>query len=653
MNFRTTFRAIGFLLWLLSVDGAMAQTVPDTVRQAADTLAVADSTRNTFLPEIGSYTNRDSTSFSISRFIWTDAVTMGDLLHLQPGVLFRRLGSAGQPDMATIGGIDWRGSAILLDGRPMNDPVTGVENLHDIPLEHIERVELFGGTESFQLAASASAAAMNVVSRQFNTGRPVTKVRFMQGPSEHLLTDALFAQNITRRLNLMFGVQRQVTDGRFLNSAYDSWIVRSRLRYNVSEKLNLSLTDLYRRSVTGFNNGVLIDSTRSLGNDPFNEAEAVVTSRQASQTYERRDVTLNLIAALFPDSTWTTKAAVYYSRADREYSDSASSGPFEQFSWNFAGATLRQDLRMEPLSILFGGQIESRKASFVLPSLSPKRNYAAFFTSLSLNAWDILEPAGYMRGESYGEGRAFSYGGSVAIRPAEMFELKAAYSWFARFPSLQEGSWGLYKNSTAEINLLERHALSELTGTLHIGEVFRAAATVSERTITNALLFTPATTFSSSPLAIEITPELSIVQFSGSAGLRLWVLDASGTVTFTETGKRASSSLLLPKFVLTGEISYMGELLDGALKTHVGARSRYVGRHNGFLFYPSFMVYAENIARSLTPFSTLDLYGVFKIGDAFINLTWGNILDKKYFTIYPYPELGRHLRISINWVFLD
>jgi outer membrane cobalamin receptor len=65
------------------------------------------------------------------------------------------------------------------------------------------------------------------------------------------------------------------------------------------------------------------------------------------------------------------------------------------------------------------------------------------------------------------------------------------------------------------------------------------------------------------------------------------------------------------------------------------------------------MVYAENAATSITPFSTLDLFGVFKIGDAFVNLTWGNVLDKNYLTVYPYPELGRHIRISINWIFLD
>ena len=633
---------------------AESQTSPDSLsRQAADTLGTADSVRTTFIPNLGTISSHDSTEFSASRFIWTDAVTLVDLLDFRPGLLTRRLGAAGQSDLMTIGGIDWRGAALLVDGRPMNDPVTGIENLYDIPLEFIDHVELLTGPESFLHAQNATAAAINIVTRQYNTGRPITKVRFMQGPSEHLLTDALFTQNIARKLNLTFGLQRQVTDGRFFNSAYDSWSVRSRLRYNVSEYLNLSLMDLYRRSVTGLNSGVLIDSTRSLGVDPFNEAEAIVSSRQGSQTHARRDITLHAIAALFPDSTWTTKAAVYYSTAERDFRDSLTSGLFENFSWNLTGGTVRQALRFEPLSVDFGGQIESRRASFVMPSLNPRKNYAAWFGLMSFNVANIVQPSGFVRGESYGEGRAFSYGASLLFRPVEIFELKAAHSRFARFPSLQESAWGLYRLSSNSLGLLERHTLSELTGTLHIGSSFRASAAISQRTVSGALLFTPASALSATTLVLEVIPELSVLQFSGDVGLRLWVFDASGSLTYTEEKKQDVPVLLSPKSVLTGELSYRDNLLDGALKTRLGMRSRYVSRHHGVRFHPSAMVYAENTGRSLIPFSTLDLFGVFNIGDAFINLTWGNVLDKNYLTVYPYPELGRHLRISVNWIFLD
>ena len=645
-----------FILLLLAITTcANAQTIPDTLSKAApDTLAETDSVRSTFLPELGTIVSGDTTNLAASRFLWTDAYSLVDLLNFRPGFFLRKLGSAGQPDEMTVGGIDWRGIAVLIDGRPLNDPVTGVENLYDIPLEFIDHIELFTGPESFLYAQNGSGATINIVTRQYNTGRPITKIRFMQGPSEHLLTDALFSQNIVRRLNFTLGIQRQVTDGRFFNSAYDSWNIRSRVRYNVAEWLNMSLTDMYQRSVTGMNNGILVDSTRALGVDPFNEAEAVVSSLLGSQTHTRRDVTFNAIATFFPDSSWTTKAALYYSTAQREYRDSSTSAPFDRFSWNVTGATLRQTLKFQVLSLDFGGQIESRRASFVVPSLQPRKQYAAWFSRLSFSVADMIEPSGFVRGESYSGGKAFSYGGSVTLRPIRMFDLKGSHSRFARFPSLEESAWGSYRTSpTSDLNLLERHALSEITGALRIGSTITVSASLSQRTITNALLFTSASASAPSSTVIEIAPELSVRHFTGDARLRLWVLDVGGSLTYSETKNQGVLSGVFPKIVLSGQVSYMDELLEGALKTRLGIRSRYVSRHNGVRFYPSSMTYGENLGTPLGSFSSTDLFGVFNIGDAFINLTWGNVFDEGYFSLYSYPELGRHIRISINWIFLD
>ncbi len=629
---------------------ALAWNIQDSLaHQPPDSVATADSVRIFFLPGIGSLLpERDTSGFSASRFLWTDAATAGDLLKLQHGMFLRRLGSAGQPDLLSVGGIDWRGIAILMDGRPMNDLLTGTENLYDLPLEFIDHVELFTGPASFLYSLNGSGATINAVTRQYNTGRPITKVRFSQGPNEHLLTDAFFTQNVLRRMNLMIGIQRQVSDERFFNSAYDSWIVRSRLRYNFSDRFNMSLSDFYRRSVTGMNGGVLFDSTRALGNDPFNEAEAVVGTRLGSQTQTRRDVTLAAIGALLPDTSWTTKASLYYSTSEREYRDSASAG-VERWSWTLAGGSLQQILNFKPLSLVLGGQAERRAVT--QRSLSLTKTYAAWYGNLAVDIGSVAEPSVFARGESYGEGRSFSYGGSVSLHPLMSLDLGASYARFVRFPSMQETLWGSYQFNSPSLNLLERHTLMELSAAFRLGTVFRSTAVLSKRTVRNALVFTPATSSSLFPI-IRVTPEITITQVSGRAEIQWSAFLVAGGLTSTDIKEQASSSSF-PRLILTGEITYSGELLNGALQTRLGLRSRFVSRHDGVRFLPSPMVSAENTAAPLQSFSTVDLFGVFNIGDAFINLTWENILDKQYMTVYPYPELGRNVRLSINWIFLD
>lgn len=654
MNLASLRFAALVLMTIGMTAAAAAWTPQDPASQSPiDTVAAADSLRTTFLPGIGTLTGRqDTTDLSAARFIWTDALTLGDLLLYKPGYVVQTLGSAGQPDLLTVGGIDWRGIAILMDGRPLNDLVTGVENINEIPLEFIDHIELLTGAGAFLYGANGSGATMNLVTRQYNTGRPITKVRFSQGPSEHLLTDAFFSQNVVRRLNVMIGVQRQVTDGRFFNSAYDSWIVRSRVRYNPSERFNFSLTDFYRRSVTGMNGGVQIDSMRAQGVDPFNEAEAIVSTRTASQTTTRRDVTFNGIGTFFADTTWTTKLILYYSTADRSYRDSSASGTFDSFSWTLTGASLRQMINLGPVRIDAGGQAESRKATLDMPTRTVKRNAASWYGRISLDG-PGFQPAVFVRGESYGEGEAFSYGASVSTNLLEPLRLDAAYSRFARFPTLQESSWGLYRFLTGNIDLLERHRLAELSATLRLGEAFRTSLSVSRRMISNALLFRPFSPTSPLPVVVEVSPEVSVTQIVGGAAVHFWVFDLSGSLTYTETKNQSAIFTTSPRFILTGEAAYRDDLLDGALRTRLGLRSRYFSRHDGVQFYPAAQISVASTKGPLNPFSTLDLYGVFTIGDAFVTITWENVLDKNYLTVYPYPELGRNIRVGVNWIFLD
>ncbi|MBI3579776.1 MAG: TonB-dependent receptor plug domain-containing protein, partial [Ignavibacteriales bacterium] len=200
-----------------------------------------------------------------------------------PGFFLRELGEPGQPQHMTFEGIDSRGISVQIDGRPLHDPVTGTYNLYDIPLEYAEKLEFVDGTLSPFYGSNASAATLNFVTHQYNNNRPLTKIKYLQGPSEHILSDGIFAQNVARGFNFMFGFQRLVTDGRFQNSKYDSWNLRSRLRYNYSKRLNFWLSDFYNKSTTGFNGGIDVQKSPSI----FDEVTALVRTREAAQTVSR------------------------------------------------------------------------------------------------------------------------------------------------------------------------------------------------------------------------------------------------------------------------------------------------------------------------------------------------------------------------------
>ncbi len=624
--------------------------VQDSVSVAADTTAV-DSVRIVMIPGIGKTSpGTDTTALFYSRFLWADARTLGDLFRFTPGMFLRELGTPGKPDQLTIHGIDPRGLSFLMDGRPLNNPVTGTINISEVPLEFIDHLEHKSYEESFVIGESGSAGTMNIVSRQYNTGRPITKIRFMQGPGEHLLTDATFTQNIIQGLNVYAGLQRHVSDARFTNSSYDAWSVRTRIRYNASASLNISLTDLYRTSVSGMNNGIDIDSTRRRGLDEFNEAEAVVFSGSASDERTQRDITLSAVALVFPDSVSKTTAHAYLSTADRTYNPSGlPAGRYDRYAYEIHGFAANQIVRLGLLQGRLGAQFERRITG--LGQLGVKD-----FTATAWNADVSMEmrpirPSVFARGERVRSASGFSWGAKMEAAFWEHVVFAGGFSSFYRFPTLQELNWTSYRFQ-ATPNLVESHRKIHFSAEVRTdGAHFSVNG--SRQTVKNALLFKTVTATIFPDVFLDVVPEVTIEQVSGTLLLRFWEFEAIGGMTWTEIREGSSISNAHPRIILTGELAYRKVLFDGALEARFALQSRFTGRHTPAQYFPSTEQYAERIGKSVKPFSTIDLYGVFNVGDAFVNITWENPLDRQFMTVYPYPAMGRNIKVGINWVFLD
>ena len=132
-------------------------SIVDTLKKGIDTTSLAhadstviDSVRIRFLPGMGQIIDEVDTTDVLhqKQFLWSDAKYVGDLLWKLPGFFYRDLGEAGKWGQLNAFGVDGRDIGILLDGRPMNDPVTGTYNLSDLPLEFIDHTELLSGSTS-------------------------------------------------------------------------------------------------------------------------------------------------------------------------------------------------------------------------------------------------------------------------------------------------------------------------------------------------------------------------------------------------------------------------------------------------------------------------------------------------------------------------
>ena len=633
--------------------------VPDTLaRLRADSLR-AESYRKRFIPSIGNLDQAvDTTSqFHSREFIFSDVTNAHDLLVKVPGSFFRDLGQPGQPGQLSLFGVDTRGISVQLDGRPLNDPVFGGYDLYDIPIQYVHEVEILQGSGSLYEGANSPGGTINFVSHQYNNLHPMTKFRFFQGPYDHILSDGIFAQNITRALNAMFGFQRQVTDGRFTNSAYDSWNFRFRLRYNVAEQLNVWASDFYTKSTVGLNGG--IDPT--LSPSLYDEVTAVVRDDKTYQIRSRHDFTLGSVGKLLADSASLSKLVLYYSSIDREYANGGGAGLAPVFQ-DIQGSSLwglkfdqRIDFNVGALDV--GTSLERRHVDYSHYLAERTENYAAANAKVTLRPVDWVSGAFSSRLEQLRGDNSMSWGINVEARITPWLTLWGDNSSSFRYPTIQELFWQDSALVRPRAFSKEKHSFFRAGARFEIGPA-SLSLSVFKRKIENAILFA-GTPFANTPFGAGVgvlITSLPTEEFTGGAAdvrLSLWKFELQGNATLTDSKQQVIYWRVVPRFTSLSEFSYRDTFVGGNLDLKTAVRLKFVSHHDGLEFVPRLLAFATQSTSEMPSFTTLDFYLVAKLGDAYLTFIWENPVDVNAMMVPFYPLMSRSIKLGVNWIFTD
>ncbi|MBM4160726.1 MAG: TonB-dependent receptor [Ignavibacteria bacterium] len=623
--------------------------------QRTDTTKI-DQTIARFMPAIGSLNHRIDTTDALhsNQSKITDAKYLGDLMWKVPGFFVRDLGEVGQPGELHATGIDGRGISLQLDGRPLRDPITGVYGLYEIPLEYVEQVEIVSGANSLYYGSNAPGAVANIVTHQYDNVRPMTKIRYLQGPFEYILSDGIFAQNFARGSNAMVGFQRHVTDGRFANTKYDAWNLRSRIRFNYSDRLNIWISDFYNRSKRGFNGGIDVGKSPSL----YDEVTAITRSQNAGETISRRDVTLGATARLLADSSAISQALLYYSTVEREYREGANLPGSPAFtnlnaasSW---GLKLSHGFPIPSGRIETGLDFERRRVEQSRTVGERSESYAALRGKAELHFGDLITTEFSTRGERLRDENSFSFGLRFSRKFDEGFGAFAEYSRSYRLPTILEmyGADSMLTRTSPVGG--ELHTLRGLGIQMEVGSTLDWSIVLSDRTIADPIVFTSVASPGVFPhVQISTLSKISVTTLSTRFILRAWDFELNGVLTYTDYREGQSSVLVLPRFWSHGELSYRASLIDRVLDGKLALRVKMASNQRGLQFVPPLSLFARQTEMTLGSFSTIDLYTVVKLGNAHLTLVWENPMNVDYTLTAFYPMPGRNIKLGVNWVFVD
>ena len=94
-------------------------------------------------------------------------VTLNDIVDRTAGVKVRREGGMGSEFDLTINGMSGNSIRYFIDGVPLETKGTGL-TLENVPLNTVERVELYKGVVPSYLSSDALGGAVNIVTKSQN-----------------------------------------------------------------------------------------------------------------------------------------------------------------------------------------------------------------------------------------------------------------------------------------------------------------------------------------------------------------------------------------------------------------------------------------------------------------------------------------------------
>lgn len=539
-------------------------------------------------------------------------------------------------------------NTLMFNGHSVNDIPTGLMYLEQFPVEFTDGAEVVTGMNAVILAGSASGVATNLREVRFNTKTPFTRIWYTQGGYGFGGSNGILSQNISSNMNATVGYRRLGADGRYSNQWLDAWNVYGLLRWNLNEKTNVSYTHIFTNYATGLNGGVDPRTTTDIGD----EVTANVRYTDLSERIYKHQGTLLLTQALAADTTSIFSASVYgentIHKKERDTllyvnnTDTLRTATITNY--RFGGSIRYDQVLLGGLTLRAGGNAEFRSIN--------TSQYNESFDGLALTGHILLnyeldshlKSRVGLRYNSIGQTVAIpSIGGALEFT-SSIFTLIVDASQSDRLPTVTEGL-GL---------LPEHHTLAFAKLQVHLPEQTTTSLTAFVRYVDNPIIPIPE--------YVDTTLLVKNTTFSNQTNKQVFggILEANTLWnSFVIKGNLLSSiqyinnqkEQLYPALLANVQARY--EYKTGTSLLYAGISLQARTGFQGEWFIPINWSYAKADVTHSAAYNGIDLLAGAKLGNAFIKVTFQNILGTRYTTLSTFPQNDRNLRLSVAWSFFD
>ncbi len=272
----------------------------------SDTVITATARVDTLIPIQGMPLTDVSSIINRSTFLFDQYRYTGDLLRSFSLNFVKDLGFTGYPNETFIYGVGNNGISYLQDGVFWNNHSTNSLDLNLIQSENIDSIEIVPSPRGFLYGSYNNPVTVNFITRDFLPPVPYARVRYYEGPDGEAMIDGKFSAMVAKRWNYSFQLTNRSKDETYQNTDLSLWQFNTKLKYFLSNSINLQAYYYYVDKEQGLNGGVDYDSLSRSSDDPnadlYDPIFAPVVSPNQKLDILQHNVGLRTLAKPFDDS---------------------------------------------------------------------------------------------------------------------------------------------------------------------------------------------------------------------------------------------------------------------------------------------------------------------------------------------------------------
>lgn len=647
-----------YIAILISVN-SFAQ-INDTLKanQIIDTTSIVDTNRITLKDStrVLYFNQLDNSSSFIpkERISKTNYRFAGDLLNEFPLSFQRDYGFVGYPNEVMIFGT---GSVNLMtDGVSLNDRFSNSFNLNLIQTEDIDSIEIVPLPRGFLYGSYMYPVTVNFITKDFIPPKPYSRIRYIQGPDREASVDANFHALVSKKFLFSFDISNRIKDSTFRNTEFGLWQIKTRLKYFLTDDINLITSYNYNDYKIGFNGGVNIDEIIASDGDVnsilYNDFLAPVYFPNGEMKILQHFPKLSVLTNFF---TWLKSDLNLYYR--------------------FTKDEVRRDFNLSKEEKLFGMSLRNKISSGIVDL---ELNYD-FENQKNFQKNSFIESPQYipydMTSDSERDIHSFTAIVSTKLFQEKLhislFYKKSVYNEDQKFHILPDSLDWIYPTSYYSINPSNSgygidfsYKLSEQI------KIYLGTSVLGKYSSDNDyFLFQGGINYKNDFISADINYFVNEYSKESSYSPGLFYSYRTGDVKGGSFSLKAKYAFLLLEslnaFYKSNSNSEMFYLPDFTTRTGIYFND-YLFNNNldlkaGFLFtYTGKQKYI--LHHSLYPPRVIDVPSASKIDftvsgeiqkSAVVYFIWENLPDKKYFLTPFYPMPFRNIRFGIAWEFLN